>query len=190
MAGLVKQALKFTPHTNDTQQTLTFLRGMNQTFTAHYTSEVKSQDAAIETAKVPDDCVVVRFDGGTPCNVPAKGYGEGYGSFQIGEGTPPIRMKYGQPMSANCAEIRTATEALKEIARRHGLGKWVHIIGDSQIALKWVNAAHSKEVMKVSKGSSQPFVEAIQDLYEVASGFEKIITEWQPRHKMVAVFGH
>lgn len=193
IGGLVKQALKHTPSVKDTERTLNFLRAMNRTFD-EFCREVASENAispeASETAQIPYECTIVRFDGGSPCNDPKKGYGEGYGSYQIGNGTDPVRLKFGQAMSANTAEIRTATSALSSVALSQGHGKWVHIIGDSQIALRWIDRAHSKHPIKVSKGSSEAFIESIEKLYEAVQGFEKIVTEWQPRHKMVAVFGH
>lgn len=123
-------------------------------------------------------------DGGTLCNIPAMGYGEGYGSFQI-EGSAIHRLQYGVPMSANAAEITTVAEALAHAARL-GYAR-VTLISDSQIALKWVKC---KKEPKPS--TSAAFRAAIQRLRQVlsSSAFAQVQTRWVPRAEIFARFGH
>lgn len=187
MRGLVQQALKYTPSTDDTRNVLNALRAMNRDFEAHYFSEEVSQNSAIE---LPSDRVELWFDGGTPCNVPRLGYGEGYGSFKVGL-HDIVSQKYGQAMSANCAEIRTVTEGIYYFALKYGkTSHHLHIVGDSQIALKWVSKAFGKSPMKVSGKSSPLFIEAIEKLYVALDGFSQVTVEWKSRIHMVQLFGH
>jgi ribonuclease HI len=128
----------------------------------------------------------IEFDGGSTCNIPRLGYGQGYGSYRIGDGNVQ-RVKFGECMSANCAEILTLVAAMTE-ARKTGAKSFL-IIGDSMIALKWANVAAGKrkatKIMKTSPG----FQQAIVSLYQVASGIQ-IETKWQPREASLATFGH
>lgn len=189
MAGLVQTALKHTPLTEDTRKTIQCLSSMNRTFVAHFEGiqNTKASEKVIHEAVLPT--ITIRFDGGTPCNIPSKGYGKGYGSYRINE-EEIQRLQFNQAMSANTAEIRTVAEAIEYVKLMRGTNHWLHIIGDSQIALKWVKNAFEKAPMKVSKGSSPLFQDAIKELYVQVDGFANVITEWQPRARMVEVFGH
>lgn len=189
MAGLVQTALKHTPLTEDTRKTIQCLSSMNRTFVAHFEGiqNAKASEKVIHEAVLPT--ITIRFDGGTPCNIPSKGYGKGYGSYQI-DGREIARIQFNQAMSANTAEVKTVAAAIQDVKLLGGTNHWLHIIGDSQIALKWVKNAFEKAPMKVSKGSSPLFQDAIKELYVQVDGFANVITEWQPRARMVEVFGH
>lgn len=49
---------------------------------------------------------IIEFDGGSTCNVPKLGYGDGYGSYQIDQ-REIVRLQFGKGFSANAAEILT-----------------------------------------------------------------------------------
>lgn len=132
--------------------------------------------------------IKVKFDGGQPCNIPRLGYGEGYGSFSINDENP-IRLKFGA-VSNNVAEIKTATEASKEVIKRYGACVHIYFEGDSQIALKWIsNETKSGKKAKFSKGVNQAFKNSVSDLHSVLFGIQ-VSVNWVPRLQMVAVFGH
>src|SRR5512133_1957384 len=72
---------------------------------------------------------VIEFDGGTSCNRPALGYGNGYGSFRVNDGDVH-RLAFG-PMSSNAAEIFTLAAA---IGRARSMGATALLLcGDSRI---------------------------------------------------------
>jgi ribonuclease HI len=128
----------------------------------------------------------IEFDGGTTCNVPAIGFGKGYGSYQI-ENAPIVKLSFDCPMSANAAEVLTVFFAIMD-AKKQG-AKTLLVVGDSQIALKWVNVATGRrKPTKISK-TSEGFQRAISFLLRAARGLD-INTQWQPREISVATFGH
>ncbi len=129
----------------------------------------------------------IEFDGGTTCNVPAKGFGTGYGSYQINN-DPIVKLEFDCPMSNNAAEVLTIFFAIVEAKKRgfHNL----YVVGDSQIALRWVDVGAGN--VKASKGSgsgTREFQKAITFLLRATHGM-KIQTQWQPRLHSVATFGH
>lgn len=126
---------------------------------------------------------VIEFDGGTSCNDPKKGYGDGYGSYQI-DGGEIKRVKFGKGHSGNSAEIRTLIAALHELAQSDRGGR-VLCRGDSQIALKWITCRTAPK----SK-CSPAFISAVIDLHEWASKFTTIKGEWRRRNHSVKLFGH
>ncbi len=129
----------------------------------------------------------IEFDGGTTCNVPAKGFGTGYGSYKI-ENAPITRLEFDFPMSNNAAEVLTIFFGIMD-AKQKGFTN-LHVIGDSQIALRWVDVAAGN--VKASKGSgsgTREFQKAISLLLRAAPGL-RITTEWQPRQHFVDTLGH
>ena len=137
--------------------------------------------------------LTIEFDGGTSCNIPRLGYGDGYGSFQIEKG-PIVRCKFGK-MSSNAAEINTAAEALRAAFDQYGPSA-IRIRGDSQIALRWVmkafmGQANHREVRKKKALPRSPeFMEAIDGLVYFANLHTDMKTEWRGRHVSVEIFGH
>lgn len=134
----------------------------------------------------------IEFDGGTPCNVPAQGYGIGYGSYCISYKGRTIfrkRVSHGEPMSANAAELMTLYCALQECVQM-GIDKpthKLHIIGDSQIALKWASTSCKGNV---AKGSSEVFRKAINLVRGEILGYLEVRCEWRARCHSVKQFGH
>lgn len=125
----------------------------------------------------------IEFDGGTSCNVPALGYGHGYGSYRI-NGDPIRRCNFYRPMSSNAAEVATLVQAIEE-AKQKGANSLL-IVGDSKIALGW---ARHPEKRKMSKTGSEEFRKSIGMLRRA---LEMVAVEirWQPRLKSVQTFGH
>lgn len=139
--------------------------------------------------------VRIEFDGGTPCNIPSKGYGIGYGSYQIscgGKVHPVQRINHGRPMSANAAEIMTLVKAIQEVSSKYGReGISLKIHGDSQIALKWARGkTESGKPCKLSKNVSMEFRSSIHSLRQVLSGFQSVEATWRGREASVKLFGH
>ncbi len=131
--------------------------------------------------------ISIEFDGGTSCNIPRLGFGEGYGSYQIGD-QPIKRVKFGKGHSCNSAEIRTLISALHDLADQmppHMVNLEIH--GDSQIALKWANPKYMK---KPSHKTTENFRNAIVELRKIAIMFANITTKWRGRDVSVALFGH
>ena len=126
---------------------------------------------------------VIEFDGGTSCNNPKLGYGQGYGSFQI-DGGEIHRVKFGIGHSCNSAEIATLTAALEFLAESGYAGN-VLARGDSQIALKWATSRSEP-----SPKTSQIFQQSIPPLRKQVSRFFKVRTEWRSRIVSVKIFGH
>lgn len=133
----------------------------------------------------------IEFDGGTSCNIPRLGFGNGYGSYKIND-EPIHRCNFNQPMSANAAEIRTLGYAVKAIVDR-GIDPSKAILvlfGDSQIALNWARKCFFNQPAKVSKKATPEFIDAICELRLYLTKFLAVHTHWQPRLKSVATFGH
>lgn len=141
----------------------------------------------------------IEFDGGTPCNIPRLGYGDGYGSYQIqdcqsGTHFPIARINFARPMSANAAEIHTLVRAVEEVIRRFGKdGIELDIHGDSKIALKWARGATESgrrvKPVKAHKVSGE-FGMAISELQKATAGFSKVTATWRGRDASVKLFGH
>lgn len=134
---------------------------------------------------------VIEFDGGSSCNNPSIGYGEGYGSYQISSGEtiyPIVRLTYGMGFSSNAAEIRTAGEAL-EGARQLGVSGGGNVIlrGDSKIALRWVKSC-LKEIPR--NNCSESMHQAIEFIKTKVIYFTNLETEWRSREVSVKIFGH
>lgn len=134
----------------------------------------------------------IKFDGGTPCNIPAKGYGIGYGSYQIND-FPLVRCDFKIPMSANCAEITTLIYAIRNVLtlepERHKV--YLDIWGDSTIAVNWANGVtEAGRPCKISKKSSEEFRNAVQTLRDILKGFGKVQATWHSRTNSVKTFGH
>lgn len=139
---------------------------------------------------------VIEADGGTSCNDPKRGFGEGYGSFRISRPSrnqiwPIERVGFGIGHSCNSAEIFTLAAALRSML------KWMHnedlnpseltvlLRSDSRIALKW--ACCKKQ--PPNKGSPK-FHEGIAMLREEVAKFKCVRTEWRGREESVRIFGH
>lgn len=140
--------------------------------------------------------ITIAFDGGTPCNVPAKGYGDGYGSYRVifpGNRTVQERVNFMRPMSANAAEIFTLVKGIERVLGEGYKREEVklHITGDSQIALKWASGQQRRgKPQKIAKSASEEFRNAIESLRWILAGFSETTTEWKPRKFSVAMFGH
>lgn len=135
--------------------------------------------------------VRVEFDGGTPCNIPSKGYGDGYGSYQLccnGHVYPIERVNFGRPMSNNVAEISVLIRAIEAVARLHKPEKTIlEIHGDSQIALGRVK----KQLWPKQRENKSPdFVEACDRLWALCFAFHEVTTHWRGRERSVKIFGH
>lgn len=137
---------------------------------------------------------IIEFDGGTSCNDPAKGFGDGYGSFMVGatgskfnECWPKFTRRFGVGHSCNSAEIMTLVESLKHLAGSITDARSVRVLcrGDSKIALKWVSC---KKIPPMK--SSPKFQEAIGILRGVVAQFGCVRTEWRGREESVRLFGH
>lgn len=129
----------------------------------------------------------IEFDGGTTCNIPSRGYGNGYGSYKRDD-EPVFRCNFNRPMSANAAEIFTLVYAIRA-AKQNGASALL-IVGDSQIALKWADVAAGNRAATKIKKTSPEFQEAVTNLTECMAGMVSVETQWQPRLKSVATFGH
>jgi hypothetical protein len=130
--------------------------------------------------------VLIEFDGGSACNIPRLGYGEGYGSYKIGRGA--VHRARFDNMSANAAEIRTLATAIA-VAKAQG-ARHLLCVGDSRIALKWANiAAGNRRPTKIDKTSAS-FKASIALLRDACFGIVSLHTQWQPRAVSVRTFGH
>jgi len=137
--------------------------------------------------------VRIEFDGGTPCNIPRLGYGNGYGSYRI-DAEPIYRLNFNIPMSANVAEITTLSRAIETVAQNFGKeGIALDIHGDSQIALKWARGAteSGKPTKKVkAKFELTDFGGAVARLQGAVQGFAEVRATWRGRAASVELFGH
>lgn len=132
--------------------------------------------------------VVIEFDGGTPCNIPRLGYGDGYGSYQIDSGgtrAPIVRRNFGVPMSANVAEISTLIAAIKTVLKSFDPKiTALDIRGDSKTAL-WRCAKRTKPTSPPSD-----FKAAADELFSLCAQFNEVKTNWRGRKVSVRLFGH
>lgn len=128
----------------------------------------------------------IEFDGGTTCNNPAQGFGEGYGSWQVNQ-EPICRVKFGYGHSCNSAEVRTLVDALRALSLTldDPKSKTVFVRGDSKIALKWVTSKQHP-----TRKSTEKFQEAIYLLRVEVAKFKSVKTEWRGREHSVRIFGH
>lgn len=141
------------------------------------------------TSRVPEGALTITFDGGTSCNQPKKGFGMGYGSYQI-EGRPIVsRIKFGMGHSCNSAEIRTLEAALADLSSSHPNPSSLHLIikGDSKIALRWANPKFKDQP---ANHSWHEFHTAIAMLRTHLSKFASITRIWHGRDNSVRLFGH
>ncbi len=130
---------------------------------------------------------IIEFDGGTSCNVPSKGYGNGYGSFRINRGNIQ-RVEFSDPMSCNAAEIATMAIAIS-FAKAQGFKQFL-IKSDSQIALKWANVMGGNRNGTKLRNVSDSMRDALTKLRQIVDYTDEIETQWQPRLTSVATFGH
>lgn len=127
---------------------------------------------------------VIWFDGGTTCNIPSKGFGFGYGSYKIGD-NEIIRLKFEEGHSNNSAELKTLLHAFRAVNEKdHDPWKTCLVIGDSTIALKWINWRGP------IKTGIELFKEQIKLLKLETHFFGEIIPCWWPRNNSVKMFGH
>jgi ribonuclease HI len=144
------------------------------------------------------ETVFLHFDGGTPCNIPSKGYGIGYGSYRFND-NPVIKVDHGIPCSNNGAEILTLCCGLEELLRICNLEDnlmdasttEVVIMGDSQTTLSWVEKVIQKGgSVKVNSNVSESMKIAIQRLIPALGHFAQVKTRWLERSHAVRAFGH
>lgn len=131
--------------------------------------------------------VIVQFDGGTSCNIPRLGYGDGYGSYKIDE-CAIVRLEFGEAMSANAAEVLTLARALEAIESPETAR--VRIIGDSQIALNQAVPISKKRKKMPSASGSNIFRDNCARLRAIVARFAHVETQWRGRAASVALFGH
>lgn len=133
--------------------------------------------------------VRIEFDGGTPCNIPRLGYGDGYGSYQLsvnGHFYSIVRRNFGCPMSANVAEITTLIAAIKSVAKSYNPQNTIlEIHGDSKIALNRCSVP-----LKPKKQYDPAFAEAVTKLQDWTRQFAEVQTHWRGRAASVKLFGH
>lgn len=138
---------------------------------------------------IPFHEVHVEFDGGTPCNIPRLGYGDGYGSYRVNQGMI-TRVKFNEPMSNNVAEIRTLIKALEYVIRTYDPYRTkLTISGDSMIALSRCTK-RLKMNAKACRNRSVAFQDACDTLASQCAQFAKVETNWRGRSASVALFGH
>lgn len=120
-------------------------------------------------------------DGGTKSNIPP--FGDGYGSFRIGENGPIITEDYKIPMSSNAAEILTMAKAIKACNADN-----IELFSDSRIGLKWVKECQ-KAFFIVPEKISDQMKASIEILRRNIIG-KKVHTSWRPRFQIFEIFGH
>ena len=148
----------------------------------------------ISSGEMPLSDFVIEFDGGTSCNIPRKGFGVGYGSFQIND-LEIQRLQFDTGYSANAAEIETMYKSLialdkyiREDIVTH-VAPSILVCGDSCIALKWLNCNRNPV-------GSDKFVTIINEMKtfiynrQESFVFGEITPFWRPRKKSVELFGH
>jgi len=129
--------------------------------------------------------VSIEFDGGTTCNVPSRGLGKGYGSYQINGGVI-VRVEFGYGHSNNSGEVRTLIAALKEVEKTKEPDNVIlNISGDSKIALNLARKGRKKKPT-----GTKNFVEAVNELKQLTAKFHKINCHWRGRIHSVKLFGH
>jgi len=129
---------------------------------------------------------LIYFDGGTTCNKPSVGLGEGYGSYKINS-RPIVRLKLGKPHTNNSAEVATLYAAVVE-AKALGWRK-LHIFGDSQVALKACLPRPVSRSSRYPDNGSDMYKQARRDL-QLALAYVTFTTQWVPREQIFNLFGH
>lgn len=132
--------------------------------------------------------LTIHFDGGTPCNIPSRGYGIGYGSYNF-NGAEPIRVDHGIPCSNNAAETLTLCRALEDALTKFcPKTTKIHILGDSKIVIcRIIRIRTGKE--KIHSGSGE-YQAAVDRLRSALKEWAFVTAEWLPRSYAVAAFGH
>lgn len=132
---------------------------------------------------------IIEFDGGSTCNVPKLGYGDGYGSYQIDQ-REIVRLQFGKGFSANAAEILTLAASPSRAAAISDPSKLnVLVRGDSKIALKW-SKANPARCQIPGPATSKGFRDAIIRLHKTTIRFHSLHAEWRGREESVRIFGH
>lgn len=144
--------------------------------------------------------ITIYFDGGTTCNIPKLGYGNGYGSFKLTEGYNNgqiQRVDHGLNHSNNSAEVLTLVSALIYLYEQWDLNitDWdnvnILIIGDSQIALNQASKCFKDKMGFIfHKRSSRMYKDALKKLHYAILPFKSIDTKWIPRKEIFEIFGH
>jgi ribonuclease HI len=120
-------------------------------------------------------------DGGTKSNIPP--FGNGYGSYRIGESGKIVSEDYGIPMSANAAEILTISKALAASSAEK-----IEVFSDSRIALNWLKKCANGDD-EIPEKISDGMKSAIKVLSGAAHGRD-IHASWRPRFQIFRIFGH
>lgn len=131
---------------------------------------------------------IIEFDGGTSCNIPRLGYGDGYGSYQI-SGRPVVRINHMKPMSSNVAEIMTAVVALDELRYLRGPTN-VLMRGDSMITVNWIRRLGNGSNKSPKESRAHAFKIAVLELRVSIQRHKKVTSEWRSREHSVEIFGH
>ena len=129
---------------------------------------------------------MIECDGGTPCNNPRIGYGDGYGSYRIDKGKV-VRVDFKKPMSVNEAEVSILICAIEDAISRFGKNQSFEILSDSKIIVNCVNFSHKKK--KFSLGCSEGYKNGVSKLRELLDFFQASAS-WISRNHMVSIFGH
>lgn len=125
-------------------------------------------------------------DGGTPKN--SRPFGNGYGSFRIGENGEINSIEFGIPMSNNAAEILTMVYSLRACQDYK-----VIIFSDSKIAVGWVKKINKLGVsihgFDFPETMSIEMIDYIKLLsFEISQ--KNVKAEWRPREQIFKIFGH
>lgn len=130
----------------------------------------------------------IEFDGGTSCNIPRLGYGNGYGSYKI-DNEPVYRCFFNRPMSANAAEILTLVHAINTIrSRDFPVGQIrISIYGDSQIALRLASSFGPNSIAKKPRKISAKSTDIFRESHPLSSCFRVLRTftlNGDPEHSL------
>lgn len=167
---------------------------------------MKKQDHTLpllsgETKQAARHHIRVEFDGGTPCNIPRLGYGDGYGSYvwkdEAGINATQskiVRVNFARPMSCNVAEVCTLLRAIDSIMSAYEPSTTkLSIYGDSKIALnrcnKRIKDAHRKPLPDKFPRSPE-FIDRCDELLAKCAKFHSVETCWRGRDASVKLFGH
>lgn len=148
------------------------------------------------------ECLILT-DGGTSCNIPARGYGTAYGSYVMyKEGQQVITGRYEfENGSNNFAEISIMQRALRSFlyllpdSKEQRAVSQLHLCSDSRLSIKHLNFFVSgREAIVVSRRSSDLFVRALAELREIVrillAAKITITSSWVPRGICVRYLGH
>lgn len=120
-------------------------------------------------------------DGGTASNIPP--FGEGYGSFRIGEDGKIVTEKFKTNMSANAAEILTMARAVASCEETA-----IDLYSDSRIGLKWLKLSQNN-TLDIPDNISEGMKKSIIQLKESVKG-KRVKPHWRPRAQIFKIFGH